>query len=289
MYLSKDVKKPYISLLAIFMAAIFSVSPVLAQEPKAKSRLETEAERDRVYMKIGTVTVSEKTGYLTTADVPTSVDVLGSDQIENDNVDFGMELFRKLPGTYYGDWNQGIVSGTFSIRGFDANHDVPSALIIDGIPHNWARGSMDIQPIFPMEIERIELVKGTNDPRYGLNNIAGNVNIYTRQGGNYSQVKLLHGSYQSNEGDILVARENNGFSQNYFVGYRRTDGYREHSNLEKGAASGKWFYTTSDNRLTVGAIARFFDMDADSPGYLTKEQAEIDPRQAQSFARTDGG
>ncbi|OEU77833.1 MAG: hypothetical protein BA865_03995 [Desulfobacterales bacterium S5133MH4] len=279
-------RKHRIFLSAILMIAVLSITPVFGQEPAS---VETEAERSRVYMKIGTVTVTEEDPYIKSADLPTSVDVLGADQIENENVDFGMELFKKLPGTYYGDWNQGIVSGTFSIRGFDANHDVPAALIVDGIPHNWARGSMDIQPFFPMEIERIVLVKGTNDPRYGLNNIAGNANVYTKRGGNDSQVRLLYGSFQTSEGNILVAREKDGFSQTYFAGYRRTDGYRDHSDLDKGAVSGKWFYTTSDGRLTVGGIARFFDMDADAPGYLTKEQYKDDPQQAQSFSKSDGG
>ncbi len=287
------------SLLAMLIGVLLSIAPVFGEEATsetaapetapATSGLETDAERDKVYMKIGTVTVTEKSDYLTTADLPTSVDVLGADQIEDQNVDFSMELFRKLPGTYYGNWNQGIIAGTFGIRGFDHNHDTPVALHVDGIPSNWAYGRLDMQPYFPMEIERIELVKGTNDPRYGLNNIAGNANVFTKWGGNYSQAKFLYGSFDTNEGDILLAQEEDGFSQTYFVGYRRTDGYRDHSESDKGSMSGKWFYTTNDNRLTIGAIARFFDLNADSPGYLTREQAEADPTQAQSFSGTDGG
>ena len=109
-----------------------------------RSGKETEAERSKVYMKIGEVVVTEKSDYLTTADVPASVDVIGADQIEMENVDFSMELMKKVPGTYYGDWNQGVVSGTFSMRGFDANHDVPATLIVDGIPHNFGYGRMDV-------------------------------------------------------------------------------------------------------------------------------------------------
>ncbi|MDL1967440.1 MAG: TonB-dependent receptor [Deltaproteobacteria bacterium] len=275
-------------LLAALMFAIWPVIPAFSQDSPSVS-VETEAERDKVYMKIGKVTVTEKDLYLKTADLPTSVDVLGGDQIENENIDFSMELFKKLPGTYFGGWKQGVTSGTFSMRGHDANHAVVTALIVDGIPHNWARGSMDIQPFFPMEIERIELVKGTNDPRYGLNNIAGNANVFTKRGGNYSQAKLVHGSFQTSEGNILLSREDGGFSQTYFAGYRETDGYRDHSDMDKSAVSGKWFYTTNDDRLSVGLIARFFDMDADAPGYLTKEQYEDDPEQVQSYSKSDGG
>jgi iron complex outermembrane recepter protein len=249
----------------------------------------SEKEQERVYMKIGDVTVTEKSPVLAATDLPTSVDVLGSSEIENQNVNFSMELFRKMPGTYYGDWNQGVVSGTFSVRGFDANHEVPLALLVDGIPHNFGYGRMDIQPIFPLEIDWIELVKGTNDPRYGLNNVAGNVNVFTKRGGDFSQARVLAGSYNTYDANMIIGRQPGNFSQTYFVGYRQTDGYRDNADLMKGAASGKWFYHTSDQRLSLGAIARVFGMDANAPGYLTKAQAAENSRQAAPFARTDGG
>jgi iron complex outermembrane recepter protein len=274
--------------LGLAMLVLVTVS-AFAEDTTVQPGTETEAERSKVYMKIGTIRVTETNPYLTTADVPASVDILGADQIETENVDFSMELMKKIPGTYFGDWNQGVISGTFSMRGFDANHDVPATLIVDGIPHNFGYGRMDMQPFFPLEIERIELVKGTNDPRYGLQNIAGNVNVHTKQGGDFTQARLLTGSYNTYDGSIITGHEEGNFSQTYFAGYRKTDGYREHSDLKKGAASGKWFYSANDNRLSIGMIARFFGMDANAPGYLTKEQAETNPRQAASFARTDGG
>lgn len=272
-----------------FAVAIFFTVSALADDSKVEPGTETEAERSRVYMKIGTVTVSEKIPYLTTADVPASVDILGADQIETENVDFSMELMKKIPGTYYGDWNQGVISGTFSMRGFDVNHDIPATLIVDGIPHNFGYGRMDMQPFFPLEIERIELVKGTGDPRYGLQNIAGNVNVFTKRGGNFTKVRSLYGSFETYDASIITGHDQGNFSQTYFAGYRQSDGYRDNSDLKKGAASGKWFYSTNDDRLSVGAIARFFGMDANAPGYLTKEEAENDPKKAASFARTDGG
>ena len=64
---------------------------------------ETETERSKVYMKIGEITVTDKADYLTTADAPGSIDVIGSDQIAMENVDFSMELLKKVPGVYYGD------------------------------------------------------------------------------------------------------------------------------------------------------------------------------------------
>ena len=182
-----------------------------------------------------------------------------------------------------------MIHGTVSLRGFDPNSDTAVRLNVDGIPNNLASGYMDMRPFSSFEIERIELVKGTFDPRYGLNYVGGNINVVTKQGGNVTKVKLLTGSYDTYEVDAVVAREKNNFSQTYFVSYRDTDGYRDHSEMEKGSMSGKWVYTSTDGRLSVGAIARFFNMDANAPGYLSKAEFKDDPTQMQSFARTDGG
>jgi iron complex outermembrane receptor protein len=277
-------------LTCLLVAGLFGASSVRAEKEDEDSTALKKTERSKMYMELGEITVTgKKTNYLYEADVPAAVDVIGSDQIENQNVDFSMELLRKTPGVYYGDWNQGVVSGTVSMRGYDANHDVPVTLIVDGIPHNFGYGRMDIQPFFPLEIERMEVVKGTSDPRYGLSNIAGNVNVHTKNGGDRTQARLLTGSFNTYDGSVLTSKKDNDFTQTYFVGYRQTDGYRQHSDLKKGAASGKWFYTPEHNNLSIGVITRFFGMDANAPGYLTKEQAKENPQQAASFAEADGG
>ena len=97
-------RKRRIFLSAILMIAVLSITPVFGQEPTS---VETEAERSRVYMKIRTVTVTEEDPYIKSADLPTSVDVLGADQIENENVDFGMELFKNLPSSGWTKYSPG--------------------------------------------------------------------------------------------------------------------------------------------------------------------------------------
>ncbi len=283
---TKIIHSPAIcSLLIVFLLLSLSATPAETRNTAS----DDDSGSQKGYMQIGDITVTGKSQQPDVADLPTTVDVLGGREIENQNVNFSMELFRKVPGTYYGDWNQGVISGTFSMRGFDANHDAPATLVVDGIPHNFGYGRMDIQPYFPLEIECIEMVKGTIDPRYGLQNIAGNVNLHTKQGGNFTEARVLTGSHETYDAGMMTGRETRRFSQNYFVGYRQSDGHRDNSSLKKGALSGKWFYSTADHRLKAGVIARAFGMDADAPGYLTKQEAETDPTKAAAFARTDGG
>ena len=129
------------------------------------------------------------------ASLPTSVDIMGGDQIARENVDLSYELLKKVPGVYVNDYNQGVVAGGVAIRGFNTEGDIMHVkLLIDGIPANANSGAADLNAVFPLNIDRMELVKGTNDPRYGLFNIAGNVQIFTSQPGRYTKVKLMGGA-----------------------------------------------------------------------------------------------
>ncbi len=135
----------HLLLLVLMLSFLyFPVGPGYADETENKetasvdeaetieSGTETEAEQSKIYMKIGEITVTEK-AYLPTADIPASVDVVGKDQVEMENVDTSNELMKKIPGIYFGDWNQGVVSSTFTLRGYDVNTAPPVALIIVNI------------------------------------------------------------------------------------------------------------------------------------------------------------
>jgi iron complex outermembrane receptor protein len=237
------------------------------------------------------VTGSEQeSGQLAASDLPSSVDIVGGDQIETENVDFSVGLMKKVPGTYFGDWNQGVISGSVSFRGYDTNNVQPFTLVVDGIPHHFdLLGRADFQPFFSLEIERIELVRGTIDPRFGHGNVAGTLSIFTKKDWDLTQIRLLAGEHNTREAQMVGGANDGNFSQTYFIGLRSSDGYRDHSDMRKGAMSGKWFYTSDDKRLRTGIIARAFTMDADAPGYLSLADAESGPLSSVEFSASDGG
>ena len=144
---------------------------------------------------LGKVEVTaDKIGVLGSEDVLTSVNIIEEEYIENQNVDNTNELMKIIPGLYSTDFNQGVITGDFAIRGFNSEGGVPAVkLLIDGIPSNFNNGFSNLQSVAPLNIERLTLVKGTNDPRYGLHNLAGNLNVTTKRGGNYNKAKLLLG------------------------------------------------------------------------------------------------
>ena len=141
------------------------------------------------WLSLGEIAVSAgRSGPLSSREVLSSVDVLGSERLAHEQVNNAWELFKRAPGVMTTEFNQGTTSGKLSFRGFNGEGEINAVkLLVDGIPANSNDGNMPyLDAIFPLDIESIEVVRGTNDARYGLNNIAGNAQNNTRTGGNYT-------------------------------------------------------------------------------------------------------
>ena len=223
------------------------------------------------------------------ANVITSVDTLGPDVAQNANVNYAWELIGRLPGVLVTNFNQGSTSGKFAFRGFNGEGEINAVkLLIDGVPSNVASGNMFyIDQVFPLDIAGVEVVRGTSDARYGLHNIAGNANILTRIGGTYVDAKASIGSYATYEGQVSAGIETGKFTQNYLVAYRQSNGYRDHSDLDRLSLAGKWFYNFSDD-VRLGVIARHYKSNAQEPGYLTFADSRTNRRMTNAYNATDG-
>ena len=226
------------------------------------------------------VSAQRDAGALRSSTVLTSVDVLGADKIEDKNVTNSWELVGQLPGIQLTETRMGAESGKVTFRAFNGEGYINGIkVLIDGIPSNVNSGNQRfIDMIFPLEVDYIEVVRGTNDPRYGLHNIGGNINFGTRQGGNYLDGRFTVGSFNTREAQIAYGREADGFSQNYFVAKQQTDGYRAHGDSDKYSLGGKWFMTSKDKSLTAGLVLRTYQHDAEEPGFLTATELAQDRR-----------
>lgn len=242
------------------------------------------------YITLGKVEVAATKFGAQATDLLTSVTVMGADQLENESVDYPLELLGKIPGVTLTDFNQGIITADVSIRGFNGEGSSPHLrLLVDGIPHNLNNGYNDLGAIFPLEFERVEAVRGTADARYGLNAVAGAVNVHTHQAFAGQKLKVMAGSFGLLEGQALAGYRTGGFNQTYFAGYRRSDGYRDHSALEKHSFAGKWFYSGPANHWRLGLSARLHSFEADAPGYLSYADSRRTPTASPAYSNTDGG
>lgn len=269
-----------------------AILAMFAQVAKAEHfEVSESAEEGDSTLVLGEVKVTaSKTGPLLTRSVLSSVDVLGADKIENQNVANSWQLLGQMPGVQLTEFKQGAESGKPSFRAFNGEGEINAVkLLIDGIPSNTNDGNMRyMDMVFPLELEAIEVVRGTNDPRYGLHNIAGNINMVTKQGGDYLQARATYGSFNTMEGQFAAGIESNGFSQNYFAAVQAYEGFRDHADSDKYSLAGKWFFAPDNQKFKLGLIARTYKHEADEPGYLTKTQAHDDDEQSMVHNATDG-
>jgi iron complex outermembrane receptor protein len=261
----------------------------LKKAPAAKPK----AFKDDSVFELGEVSVTDQQegGKLTSRDIATSVDVMYADKIQDQNVLNAYDLYHRMPGVQITQYGQGITTGKLSFRGFNGEGRVNAVkLLIDGIPSNSNSGNMEfIDSLFPLDIESVEVLRGTNDPRYGLHAIAGSTNITTSEGGNYVKGRVSYGSFNTHDVQSGFGYEKDGISQNYAISYRASDGYRDHSDSEKNSFSGKWSFTPDDQKYKVGLSVRWSDADAQEPGYLTYQEQLQSTTQSMTRNATDGG
>ena len=239
---------------------------------------------DDPVMVIGEVRVSAQRpgGALLSNSVMSSVDVLGADKLEDKNVANSWELLGQLPGIQLTETRMGAESGKASFRAFNGEGYINGIkVLIDGIPSNVNSGNQRfIDMVFPLEVDYIEVVRGTNDPRYGLHNIGGNINFGTRQGGNYLDGRLSVGSFASREAQLALGRESGGLAQNYFFAKQHSNGSRAHSDSEKYTLGAKWFLSSADKAVKAGLVLRSYRHEAEEPGFLTAQELAANRRQS---------
>ncbi|MBD3773888.1 MAG: TonB-dependent receptor [Rhodobacteraceae bacterium] len=246
--------------------------------------------QDGTALTLGTVQVTNDGSWDRNArTVFSSVDVIGGDLLQSQRVEHSWELLMNAPGVQVTQFKMGTDAGRFSFRGFNGEGRINAVkLLIDGIPSNDNAGGMPyLDAVWPLDITAMEIVRGTNDARYGLNAIAGNVNVLTRQGGNDGQLSVTAGSFGTQDLQLAKGFEHGAWSQNYFIGWRQSAGERDHADATQRSFAGKWFYTDPGGAWRGGLTTRYYKNAALEAGYLSYPELQADPKQSPAYAKDD--
>lgn len=107
-------------------------------------------------------------------------------------------------------------------------------ILLDGVPLNDPSGidggAYDLRMLPVNQIDRIEILKGSQSTLYGSDAIAGVINIITRRSGNKSfggSGSLSYGSYNTLRASATVAGNTNGIDYNIGYSHIDTDGVSE--------------------------------------------------------------
>jgi len=246
--------------------------------------------QDGTSLTLGTVQVTNDGAWDRNArTVFSSVDVIGGDLLQSQRVQHSWELLMNAPGVQVTQFKMGTDAGRFSFRGFNGEGRINAVkLLIDGIPSNDNAGGMPyLDAVWPLDITAMDIVRGTNDARYGLNAIAGDVNVVTRQGGNDGQLSVTAGSFGTQDLQLVKGFEQGAWSQNYFIGWRQSAGERDHADATQRSFAGKWFYTDPDGAWRGGLTTRYYKNAALEAGYLSYPEVQADPKQSPDYAKDD--
>jgi vitamin B12 transporter len=160
-----------------------------------------------------------------------AVSVITRDQIEKSAGKDLAQLLTEQTGI--------VVSGSFSnpgkdksifLRGASSNYTL---VLLDGIPLNdpsGTGGTFDIRLIPLEQIERIEILKGSQSTLYGSNAIAGVINVISRKPKSEQTTGnglISYGSYESFKSNASLSRKGKVIEYNLNYGYLRTDGISE--------------------------------------------------------------
>jgi len=157
------------------------------------------------------------------------------------------DLMRFVPGLHITQHTGGAKAHQIFLRGFDAEHGQDIAAFIDGIPlnessHVHGQGYLDLHFIIPEAIEKIWIMKGPYDSRFGNFATAGVINFIpctkkdhrfsvSAEGGSYMTGGIFGDVYGSLQGlDIYTA-----------VSAERSEGYTDPGAMKNG----KVFFSSS--------------------------------------------
>jgi outer membrane cobalamin receptor len=153
------------------------------------------------------------------------------------------ELLEDVPGVSICDYGLGGVASSTIIRGFgDGAHGGDLGVVIDGIPLNEANshadGYVDLNVVIPLEIKDIRVYHGPVSALYGNFNRGGLLAIETRQGGDYTELDISAGAFDTFDAQVALGHTvDDTQSYNFAAQHFTTDGFREQSQAKRSTAS----------------------------------------------------
>ena len=159
------------------------------------------------------------------------VSVISHEQIEKSSgKDLAQVLNEQTGLTVSGSFSNPGKDKSIFFRGASSNYTL---ILLDGIPLNdpsGTGGTFDIRLIPVEQIERIEILKGSQSTLYGSNAIAGVINIISKKPLSpqlTGQGLLSYGSYNTFKANADVSRKSKWLEYNLNYGYFDTKGISE--------------------------------------------------------------
>jgi iron complex outermembrane receptor protein len=215
--------------------------------------------------------------------VPANVSVITRDDIANTPATNVPDLLKATAGIevrpLYGPMG---IDATVDLRGFGETAGSNTLILIDGQRLNPIdSGGISWSTIPLASIERIEIIRGFGAVLYGDQASGGVINIITdRSGRPAASVQASGGSFGYRDADARVAGGADGTYFNVVGHYAGTDGWRQNSQADQQAASGRIGHRLRDGELFAD-VTGYRDSNG-LPGYVLSNDYQTNPTRAQT-------
>jgi iron complex outermembrane receptor protein len=222
--------------------------------------------------------------------VPASVSVLGAAQLKAQpdnsfvsalNTVPGVRAEERSPGSYRLSIRGSLLRSPFGVR------DVK--IYFDEIPLTDAGGNTYLNAVDISNIRHIEILKGPDGSLFGAN--SGGVVLLSpvnRTDSNYLSAGINGGSYGLFHEKVSLQNTGAKNRFNFNQSYQTYDGYRQNSRMHRNYLQAGDAYQYGQNS-ELRALVMYSDLDYQTPGGLTFDQMQADPRSARLPTPTSKG
>ena len=174
------------------------------------------------------VVVSSTRNRRSFAEQPTRVEVLGGEEInEKANMKPGdiRTLLNESTGIYVQQTSPTSFNSSIRIQGLDGKY---TQMLRDGMPlFGGFSGGLSLLQIAPLDLQRVELIKGANSTLYGGGAISGLVNLISKTPGAEPEVSLLLNATSARglDASAFLSGWRGSYGGTLFTSYNRSGGY----------------------------------------------------------------
>jgi outer membrane cobalamin receptor len=252
--------------LKLFIITISLFSLFFFQICEAEEEIKAEEKR---VIKLDEISVTATRTVRPIIDVPSSVTVINTDQIEASPFERVEDILRTEVGIdnvrHYGSQTGGI-KGPIDMRGVTGGITQRTLMLIDGVPQNdnannsigwiaWSQIPKDA-------IERIEIVRGPSSALYGSEGLGGVINIITKKPKETREASLTfkYGESDTHSEEAFFSQKFEGFGILLNGQYEESDGFymvepKQYDDIERYRRSNRIFAKLSYDIDNVSDIS----------------------------------
>lgn len=219
--------------------------------------------------------------------LPASVLTLNNEQLEQRNINSllpslnslsGVKMEERSPGSYRLSVRGSLLRSPFGVRNLK--------IYFDDFPLTDAGGNTYLNLIDQNSIKNIEILKGPDGSLFGANS-GGVIIINSLSDKKINKAAISGGSYGLASEYVGFQNTKANYAYTINQAYQRSEGYRDNSASKRFylQTQQKWNYSDKGQLKFSGFYA---DMDYETPGGLTQQQFDTNPRAARANAEPLG-